>query len=86
MDVHLAEATIIDVSVVTRPLRRFFRIGSGCLLLAIGRFRRTSRNPCCSTRAISLSRCWQSIERAPPTLGSRREAVDVAAKRRSGLT
>src|SRR4029077_12293809 len=47
------------------------------------RFRRTSRNPCCSTRAISLSRCWPSIERAPPTPGSRREAVDVAAKRRS---
>src|SRR5665213_84700 len=51
----------------------------------LSRFRRTSRNPCCSTRAISLSRCWPSIERTPPTLGSRCEAVDVAAKRSSGF-
>jgi AcrR family transcriptional regulator len=35
--------------------------------LASSRSRRTNRNPSCSTRAILSSRCWPSVERAPPS-------------------
>src|SRR5277367_6905125 len=34
--------------------------------LASSRSRRTNRNPSCSTRAISSSRCLPNTERAPP--------------------